>query len=220
MVLYSANLAELAVPVKKGKKQVEATEPTEKIPKEKKAPTEKQLAALAKAQETRKRKREEAEQAKEEAKKAIENEAKEQAEKEAQKEAKKQAAKEKRAAKKAKLETPPQTDDTGSFNEAEISKEIDEVLEKVPIKIGKKRAPKVKDETEPPKWFKQYIQGVKTEEQMITKEKKPKKQVRQEAEELAKESWNDGLTRDRVMNEVDNHQSRLFSQVFPGRQWK
>ena len=76
MTLYSADVLDLAKPVvdkkvKKGKKAlvpevVVAPEPeavVEEAPK-KKVPTEKQLAALAKAQETRKRKREEEELAK------------------------------------------------------------------------------------------------------------------------------------------------------------
>jgi hypothetical protein len=79
MTLYSADVLDLAKPVldkkvKKGKKaaatgevetvpEPEVVETVEEAPK-KKVPTEKQLAALAKAQETRKRKREEEELAK------------------------------------------------------------------------------------------------------------------------------------------------------------
>jgi hypothetical protein len=43
------------------------------------------------------------------------------------------------------------------------------------------------------------------------------KQVKQAAKDVAQESWNNGLTRDRVNNEVDNHMNRMYSQIFASR---
>jgi hypothetical protein len=212
MTLYSADVFDLAKPVpKKGKgKKTELAQPTpapeqvsetavavlEKPVKEKKPPTEKQLAALAKAQESRKRKREEAEQLKlaaEESKKAA-IEAEE--EKKRIADLKKAAAREKRLAKK-QTPTPAESMDD----------EIDVAVKDL-IPTVKKQ--KITDDTEPPAWFKQYVAGVKKEEDKISTEKKPKKQIQKEAVEVAQKNWNDEFTRHRVRNEVDGHMSRMY----------
>lgn len=207
MTLYSADVLDIAKPVPKkgkGKKNVEKTvEPVnEPVPEPevvevaptKKQPTEKQLAALAKAQESRKRKREEAEKVKQELFDA-----------EKQKEEKKQEVKEKRKAKKIqKLATPPPS----------LDEEIDRAVEELTVK------PSSRDNGEPPLWFKQYVSGVKKEEAKISREKKPKKQIQQEAVEVAQKNWNDSFTRDRVRNEVDGHMSRMYQMMFAGRRMK
>lgn len=207
MTLYSADVLDIAKPVPKkgkGKKNVEKTvEPVnEPVPEPevvevaptKKQPTEKQLAALAKAQESRKRKREEAEKVKQELLDA-----------ENQKEEKKQEVKEKRKAKKIqKLATPPPS----------LDEEIDRAVEELTVK------PSSRDNGEPPLWFKQYVSGVKKEEAKISREKKPKKQIQQEAVEVAQKNWNDSFTRDRVRNEVDGHMSRMYQMMFAGRRMK
>jgi hypothetical protein len=209
MTLYSADVLDIAKPVPKkgkGKKNVEKTvEPVKEIVPEpevvevappKKQPTEKQLAALAKAQESRKRKREEAEKAKQEL-----------LDVEKQKEEKKKEASEKRKAKKMqKLATPPPS----------LDEEIDRAVEELNVKptITKR------DDNEPPLWFKQYVSGVKKEEAKISREKKPKKQIQQEAVEVAQKNWNDAFTRDRVRNEVDSHMSRMYQMMFAGRRMK
>lgn len=70
-----------------------------------------------------------------------------------------------------------------------------------------------RDPTVPPLWFEKYIQGVKKEEAMIKEKKVPAKIVKQEASDAAQKSWDDGLTRDRVSNEVDNHSNYIFKLV-------
>lgn len=85
-----------------------------------------------------------------------------------------------------------------------------------------KQLPKPKkvrrDPTEAPQWFQKYIETVKKEEAVHRQEKVPAKQIKSEAQEQAQKSWNDGFTRDRVTNEIDNH-SNLFltsvQNVFP-----
>jgi hypothetical protein len=208
MTLYSADVLDIAKPIPKkgkGKKnvekenssvEVEETKPEIKAAPVKKPPTEKQLAALAKAQESRKRKREEAEKAKQD---LIDAEKK--------KEEKKQEVKEKRKSKKMpKLATPPPS----------LDEEIDRAVEDLHVKP----APPKRDDNEPPSWFKQYIAGVKKEEAKISREKKPKKQIQQEAVEVAHKNWNDSFTRDRVRNEVDGHMSRMYQMMFAGRRMK
>lgn len=208
MTLYSADVLDIAKPVPKkgkGKKNIEKTvEPVpEPVPEAevievkppKKAPTEKQLAALAKAQESRKRKREETEKAKQALIDA-----------EKQKEEKKAEIKEKRKTKKIqKVITPPPS----------LDEEIDRAVEEFTEKPVKKN-----DDNEPPSWFKQYVSGVKREEAKISREKKPKKQIQQEAVEVAQKNWSDSFTRDRVRNEVDGHMSRMYQMMFAGRRMK
>ncbi len=208
MTLYSADVLDIAKPVPKkgkGKKNIEKEKPVEvqepepevvEVAPTKKQPTEKQLAALAKAQESQKRKREEAEKVKQELLDA-----------EKQKEQKKQEVKEKRKAKKIqKLITPPPS----------LDEEIDRAVEELHVKPVESN----KDDTEPPSWFKQYVSGVKKEEAKISREKKPKKQIQQEAVEVAQKNWNDSFTRDRVRNEVDGHMSRMYQMMFNGRRMK
>lgn len=209
MTLYSADVLDIAKPVPKkgkGKKNVEKTveiqtsepEVIETVPP-KKQPTEKQLAALAKAQESRKRKREEAEKAKQDLIDA-----------EKQKEDKKMETKEKRKAKKIqKLSTPPPS----------LDEEIDRAVEELTVKSSSTSTLK-RDDNEPPSWFKQYVSGVKKEEAKISREKKPKKQIQQEAVEVAQKNWSDSFTRDRVRNEVDGHMSRMYQMMFAGRRMK
>lgn len=208
MTLYSADVLDIAKPVPKkgkGKKNVEKEKPVEvqedepevvEVAPTKKQPTEKQLAALAKAQESRKRKREESEKIKQELLDA-----------EKQKEEKKQEVKEKRKAKKIqKLATPPPS----------LDEEIDRAVEELHVKPTSSK----RDDNDPPSWFKQYVSGVKKEEAKISREKKPKKQIQQEAVEVAHKNWNDSFTRDRVRNEVDGHMSRMYQMMFAGRRMK
>lgn len=211
MTLYSADVLDLAKPVPKkgkGKKNIEKIEEvTETVPvpepevvevtPSKKQPTEKQLAALAKAQESRKRKREEIEKVKQDFIAA-----------EKQKEEKKAETKEKRKTKKIqKLLTPPPS----------LDEEIDQAVKEF---TTAPKVSKIKNDDEPPSWFKQYVSGVKREEAKISHEKKPKKQIQQEAVEVAQKNWSDSFTRDRVRNEVDGHMSRMYQMMFNGRRMK
>lgn len=208
MPLYAADIESLAKPVKKigGKKRKaeEASELQEETPapspevKAKKPPTEKQLAARAKFAENRKKKLEE----KAEEKLRLENEVAEKQKeieaKEAAIAAKKQARAEKRKAGK------------------EIDKAVDEAIEEpAEPKPKKQRVQKPKrDESVPPVWFERFVESAKLEESKIAADKKPSKQVKEEAKEVAKAQWSDGYTRDRVNAQVDNHMGKLYSMIF------
>lgn len=92
-----------------------------------------------------------------------------------------------------------------------------------PKKISKKEAAKANKKIivsgdvadEPPSWFKAYLH----EEQKRRNADKPKKErasapaVKQAAEVQAAVKWSDGLTRDRVNNEVNGHMNRLYAQI-------
>lgn len=84
-------------------------------------------------------------------------------------------------------------------------------LEEKPVKEKKPRAPRQKkDPAVAPLWFAKYVEGVKKEQAAMKSEKVPAKKVKEEAKEAAAKSWNHGLTRNRVQNEVDSHMSRMY----------
>lgn len=200
MALYATNVSDAKKVTK---------EKTPKEPAPKKERSEKQIAAFEKAKETRKRKRDEAELlSKLAAEEEIAKLAREDAEKEAQvkalaerdaaeaaaKQAKKEAAKQKRLQKQ--LATPPEsTESTSPAKEVTVSE------------------PSVSKE-EPPSWFKKYISGVKLEENHHATPPIAKKVVKQNAEVEAANQWQQGVVRDRVNNEVNQHMHRLYSQIF------
>lgn len=213
MPLYAADIESLAKPVKKGGKKRKAEEasqvqevtpsvtpePETKPPRERKPPTEKQLAARAKFAENRKKKIEEAAAEKlrleaevAEKQKAIEA-------KEVEIAAKKQARAEKRKMKK---------------EEKEIDVAVEKALEVEEPKPKKVKRTLKRDESVPPVWFERFVESAKMEESKIATEKKPVKQIKEEAKEVAKAQWSDGYTRDRVNAQVDNHMGKLYSMIF------
>lgn len=87
------------------------------------------------------------------------------------------------------------------------------------MKVVEKKQRKPRDPTVPPLWFEKYIQGVKKEEAMAKQEKVSAKQVKQEAQQVAQKSWENGLTRDRVANEVDSHMTRMYCNALFNRSY-
>jgi len=213
--LYTADLLDIAVPVKKDLKETKESEQPKELKGEKKPRTEKQIAALEKAKEARRLKKEtkEQEQANDLAikelaiKTALENETKI-VEKKAMAAEKRRLAKE---AKKQVILTPePSIPESPDVDVAEPVKEK---------KTRKRKSITVidPDEVEPPKWFSKYVEGVKQEQNIHSQERKPKKQVKVEANEDAKTQWQDGHTRDRLNNELNNHAARMYGMIFGNR---
>jgi colicin import membrane protein len=226
--LYSANLEELAKPIKKGgrKRKVEETAPasppptevsevSEPVPKEtpveiKPEPVEtpvheppakkpKSEKQLAALERARERRR----LAKEEKERQEQEEAARQAAIEAAKEAKREAAKEKRRlAREAKLLA-----ETG----------LEPIPEKGQVIKNRRSRPVYREDHEPPVWFKKYIETVKTEQAKLGTEKKAQKVIKEEAHQAAQEHWGDQPTRSRVTHEVDNHMNRMYSMIFGKR---
>lgn len=218
MTLYSADVMDMAKPVKKTHKRTKVNPPEEQGPpkaeplgvpsepveiktKEPKQRTEKQIAALAKAQETRKRKREEALKAKADAEAEIQRKEQEIKAKDEAMLAKKEEAKEKRRL--ARL----------AKKEKTMEEEVDKVLAEKNPKVNAE----TQTDTKPPVWFQKYVEGVKSEQVRQSLEKVPKKKLIEESRIAAHQSWGNGLTRDRVRNEVDNHMGRMYSMIFSGR---
>ena len=105
--------------------------------------------------------------------------------------------------------------DTVKETVAETTQEtVTETAPEKPVKEKKQRAPRQKkDPTQPPQWFAKYVEGVKKEQATIGQEKVPAKKLKEEASEAAAKSWNNGLTRNRVQNEVDSHMSRMYCNL-------
>lgn len=231
MTLYAANVMDIAKPIETKKKErkrkvkEEPSTPENKTehdetvapPAPKKPLSEARKAALEKAKETRKRKREEALAAKaaEEAEiKAKQDEIKAKEEELARK---KEEAKEKRRLKReAKKAAPPQE---ATPPVSEVSETPSETVEEPkPKKVRTKKV--VRDDSVPPAWFQKYVEGVKKEEAKVSAPAVSKKQVAETARQVAQDAWDDGLTRDRVQHEVDNHMGRMYSMIFHNRKFK
>lgn len=90
-----------------------------------------------------------------------------------------------------------------------------EVAEKA-VKIETKDEA-TQSEEEAPSWFKSYVIGVKEEQAKAANDKRPKKQVRIEAQAVAQKQWQQPQTRERVQNTVNNHMQKMYSMVFPNR---
>lgn len=131
--------------------------------------------------------------------------------------------KKKRAPKKKVMEPTPESSPEPATKEVKavaVEPEVEKVLPPKKRRVQKpKSEPKAEApiSSEPPQWFKKYVEGVKKEEAVHKEEKVPAKQVKLEAQEVAQKSWDNGLTRDRVSNEVDGHMNRMYSMIFARR---
>jgi hypothetical protein len=208
MVLYAADLIDFEKP-----KPI--TEKTDKLPEEpkvKKEMTEKQKAALLKAQETRKLKKEAA------AKEKLEQE---------ELARKLQEAALKKPRKKAKVEEPEvKVEEVKVEEKPKKQKKVkvaapapepapEPTPEPTPEPKKRKRESKPKS-NDPPEWFKKYVEGVQKEKAAAGGDvsKKQETIIKNEALKVAQKSWDSGFTRDRVQNEVDSHMNRMYSMIF------
>jgi len=68
---------------------------------------------------------------------------------------------------------------------------------------------------DPPTWFKNYLldEAKRRNEDKSKSERSTISEVKKTATETAHKKWNDGLTRDRVNNEVSSHMNRLYQQI-------
>ena len=213
MSIYATDVSLLAPPAPKakkgGKKKAapaveEPAAPAVPAAPVKKPRTEAQIAATKKATETRK------------ANKAAEAALKLEIEKTekllAETVAKKENKRKRKAAAALEQEATP------SVSTEEI---VDQEVAKV---VKKPRAPKVAKAPvitppveEPPEYLKKYVQGVMKAQNDTSEVKKPQKQIREEAAEHSKATWGDGVKRDIVKSEVDNHMNRMYRMMFPQR---
>lgn len=206
MTLYSADISKLAVPVKKGayKKQTKKMKSVE-------PETNQQTVPVVPVEEPVKKSRKRKAPVKTAEPVAVIEE----------------KPKKKRAPKLKSLPEPEPESEPVIEKKKRVQKAKPKVSEEMEVDEPEpekpKRKPKVKKEIpvhelsstiDPPAWFNKYVESVKKEQAQMLEVKVPQKQVKQEAQAAASKSWNDGLTRDRVSNEVDNHMSRMYSMIF------
>ena len=160
------------------------------ISRPKKERTPAQIAAAEKRKETLRLKKEEQEKLKREAEEAERLVAEK---KEAQKAARKEAALKRKLAKQVSTEESTE-------------------------QPKKKRTKKVKTEEtdDAPGWFKNYVKTIQKREQQLADQGERSK-VGKEVKEAAMQQWNDGIVRDKIADEISNHQKRMHSMIFPGR---
>ena len=99
-------------------------------------------------------------------------------------------------------------------DEKTVKKIVKLAAKKAGVNASKKIIDGVKAD-EPPTWFKNYLlnEAKRRNSDKQKPERIPVKEVKRVAEEKASEKWNDGLTRDKVNNEVHSHMNRLYSQI-------
>ncbi len=203
MVLYAADLIDFEKP----KPIAEKTDKLTVEPKVKKEMTEKQKAALLKAQETRKLKKEAA------VKEKLEQE---------ELARKLQEAALKKPRKKVKVEEPVKVEEVKVEEKPKKQKKVkvaepapEPTPEPTPEPKKRKRESKPKS-NDPPEWFKKYVEGVQKEKAAAGGDvsKKQETIIKNEALKVAQKSWDSGFTRDRVQNEVDSHMNRMYSMIF------
>jgi hypothetical protein len=119
--------------------------------------------------------------------------------------------------KKAKAKTPKEPE-APKEEEIVVATEIKEEPKK--RKRSDTPAAPRKKSTEPPEWFKKYVEGVQKEKTSGGAEvsKKQENIIKHEALKVAQKSWDSGFTRDRVQNEVDQHMNRMYIRIKIGIQ--
>jgi len=78
-------------------------------------------------------------------------------------------------------------------------------------------------EEEPPKWFQKFVLQVKEEQERQAREagerKVPQRVIKEEAEQIAQERWQDPKIREKVETKINKNLQSIYSMVFPNRQY-
>lgn len=72
----------------------------------------------------------------------------------------------------------------------------------------------VDDDHEPPKWFMNYVENMKSFQNQVSDKKKTKKVLKTEANDYAKERWSQPEVRQKVTDHVDGHLTKMYRQIF------
>lgn len=72
----------------------------------------------------------------------------------------------------------------------------------------------VDDDHEPPKWFMNYVENMKSFQNEVSDKKKTKKVLKTEANDYAKERWSQPEVRQKVTDHVDGHLTKMYRQIF------
>jgi len=238
MPIYAADLSKIATQVKsvkqtkKSKEDLQKTEPVEEKPKKSKKvkiaqeptpPPQEEEPVLLKPKKSRKTKEHvpETNQTEETVKpkrklseKQLENLRNGRAAKAAAKAAAKKEAETKEPELKTPSVQPPIEKNIKRKRKVKTENESPTVGNVEPIEEPKQKR---KRPDGPPQWFTKYVEGVEKERAAHKEQKVPAKEIKQTAQETASKSWENGLTRDRVQNEIDSHMNRMYSMIFNKR---
>jgi hypothetical protein len=88
-----------------------------------------------------------------------------------------------------------------------------------PPSVEDKTEKMIVDDTQPPQWFKSYIQGVREEEALLSATKVSKKVTKALAHDEATAKWKEPVTRERVNKSVDTHMQKMYATIFPNRRF-
>ena len=125
-----------------------------------------------------------------------------------------EAPKPKRVRKKAPAKEPTEAQPDAAMNEVEPAT-VKKISKKAAAAANKKIIVAGDVAEDPPSWFKAYLH----DEQKRRNADKPKKErmpqaaLKQASDVQAAVKWSDGLTKDRVTNEVNGHMNRLYQQI-------
>ena len=72
-------------------------------------------------------------------------------------------------------------------------------------------------DNEPPKWFMNYVSGMKTFQNDVAEKKKPKRVLKTESDDYAKQQWKKPDLRQKVTDNVDSHLTKMYRQIFSNR---
>lgn len=119
-----------------------------------------------------------------------------------------------------------------SVAETESTQESEPIVDPVEVKkpkrqrtVSKKVTPPappptpepVIDDDEPPKWFMNYVSNMKSFQNEVAEKKKPKRVLKNESDDYAKEQWKKPGLRQKVTDSVDSHLTKMYRQIFSNR---
>jgi hypothetical protein len=98
-----------------------------------------------------------------------------------------------------------------------------EPVKPVVNEVVTQRQPYQPMEEEPPKWFQKFVLQVKEEQEKQAREagerKVPQRIIKEEAEQIAQERWQDPRIREKVETKISKNLQSIYSMVFPNRQY-
>lgn len=99
--------------------------------------------------------------------------------------------------------------------------EPEPIIEAIPEAVSQVTPMEV--EEEPPKWFQKFVLQVKEEQERQAREagerKVPQRVIKEEAEQIAQERWQDPKIREKVETKINKNLQSIYSMVFPNRQY-
>jgi hypothetical protein len=96
-----------------------------------------------------------------------------------------------------------------------VSGTVPEKASKVTPKVQLIASQQESNETQPPQWFRAYVldEQKRRNQEKLKKERQPQTIVKEIADEVAKQEWENPTKRGMINNEVDRHMSRMYQMI-------